>query len=468
MARSSNKVADGLLASAKDSAVHDGLRLAVPRYLDAVDALIEEDRPEEAASILAELLAAKEKKRGFFLGKREENALGDQRLAVAQRYAQLTRDAAPTEASLDVLNQLALDFPDDVDVRLTNAEALRQSGYLLDALDEFKYCASMLPEDTQLVVRIAELYSQLGQPDEAVARAKRAIALHARSGNDAGVATVAVRMLDYAPSAFEDSLDAFGSLSADGLAKNLSQLNSVTNAFARSDIKEPERRSAVVARVAACYEKLLQRDRSNQALWKSLAMVDSAAADEVRRRLDGKAGAAAPASQQAPKSVTALQPAPEPTPAKPVAAAPSTPPAAAPVERSSARAEGPSAPQSPVAGESPTAAPPVRRAVAAGGLSAFAKRKALELFANSEYEASSVQLERVVKMSPDVEALEMLLECYLVLGRHAEAARVGLQLANAELAAGNRPGAIATLTTLGKKIADPVVEQRRVELMQNK
>ena len=92
----------------------------------------------------------------------------------------------------------------------------------------------------------------------------------------------------------------------------------------------------------------------------------------------------------------------------------------------------------------------------------------MELFANSEYEAASVQLQRVVKMSPDVEALEMLLECYLVLDRHDEAAQIGVQLADAELAAGNRPGAIATLTTLSKKIANPTVEQRRVELMQNK
>ena len=104
---------------------------------------------------------------------------------------------------------------------------------------------------------------------------------------------------------------------------------------------------------------------------------------------------------------------------------------------------------------------------AAGGLSAFAKRKALELFANSEYEAACTQLERVVKMSPDVEALEMLLECYLALERLDDAAHVGVQLADAELAAGNRPGAIATLTTLSKKVADPTVEQRRVELMQN-
>ena len=70
MAPSNRNTADELLESAHGSAVHDGLRLAVPRYLEAVDALISEQRREEAMSILAELLSAKEKRRGFFFGNR--------------------------------------------------------------------------------------------------------------------------------------------------------------------------------------------------------------------------------------------------------------------------------------------------------------------------------------------------------------------------------------------------------------
>ena len=327
MARSNSKVADGLLASAHDSAVHDGLRIAAPKYLEAVDALVAEGRSLEASSVLAELLAAKEKRRGFFLIKRKDNPLGDSRPAVARRYAELTRGTNPTEQSLDVLNQIALEYPDEPAVRIANAEALYKAGYLLDAFDEFKYCRTIAPDDASVAEQMAEIDVKLGRGAKA------------------------------AP---------------------------------------------------------------------PVADAPSAAAE-------------APVVDAVPVAAAPPEPVVEPTPVA----------AETPVAEPTAVAE----------------ATPARRSPTAGGLSAFAKRKAMELFAASEYAAAAAQLERVVKMTPDVESLEMLLECHLALERHAEAARVGVQLADAELAAGNRPGAIATLTTLSKKIADPTVEQRRVDLL---
>jgi len=221
MAPSNNRVADGLLASAHDSAVHDGLRLAVPCYLEAVDALIAEDRRDEATNVLAELLVAKEKRRGFFLGKRDQNPLGNQRPSVATKYAQLTRGFAPTETSLDVLNQIAIEFPDDFDVRVANAEALRQSGYLLDALDEYKYCKTLRSGDVDLDATLGEIYRQLGRDEDAVAQARQALSEYAKAGNDDAVSNLAVRMLEYAPNAFEESFDAFASFSAQTLEKHL-------------------------------------------------------------------------------------------------------------------------------------------------------------------------------------------------------------------------------------------------------
>jgi Flp pilus assembly protein TadD len=352
MARSSNKVADGLLASAHDSAVHDGLRLAVPRYLEAVDALVAEGRRPDASVVLAELLAAKEKKRSFFQIKRKENPLGDTRPDVARKYAKLTRGTAPTEESLDVLNQIALEYPDDSQIRIANAEALRRAGYLLDALDEFKYCKTLAPEDPEVDVQIGELNVQLGRADRVAAAQK------------------------------------------------------VAEPIEPEPLPKPN--AAVAPLVSA---------------------------------------------------------APPPAPVAPPPASVAAPPA--PVASSPASAVPPMVEPESVPAAAPEPTSPVRRSPTAGGLSAFAKRKAMELFANSEYAAASAQLERVVKMSPDVESLEMLLECYLALDRHDEAARIGVQLADAEVAAGNRPGAIATLTTLSKKIADPTVEQRRVDLMKN-
>ena len=468
MAPSNNKVADSLLESAHDSAVHDGLRLAVDRYLEAVDALIAEDRGDEASAVLAELLSAKEKRRGFFLGKREQSPLGNQRATVASKYGRVMRDAAPTEASLDLLNLIAMEFPDDIDIRLTNARQLHQAGYLLDAVDEFKYCKGLRPGDLDLDVALGKLYVQLGRPDEAATQTQQAVARYVKSGNDDAAAGLSRRLLEFLPEGFGESLDAFASLTPVTLAARAEQLNAVSAAFVAAPPSDPAQRAAVVAKFGACYEPLLARDRANQALWQALSAVDASAADEIRRRLDGQAAAAAqpaapepPVTASTPASAGVLQPPSTPTPVV-------TPVAAKHVDETPQPVE-PSQPAAEAAAPAPVPAPEVpKRPAAAGGLSAFAKRKALELFANSEYEAATVQLERVVKMSPDVEALEMLLECYLALEKLDEAARVGVLLADAELAAGNRPGAIATLTTLSKKVTDPALEQRRVELMQSR
>ncbi len=397
MARSSNKVADDLLTSARDSAVHDGLRLAVPQYLGAVDALVAEDRKDEARGVLAEMLAAKEKKRGFLFAKREQSALGDQRQAVAVKYAQVVLGLPPTEESLETLGQLAVEFPDEIDIRLANARALADAGYLLDALDEYTYCGSHRADDADIPAAIAVLLTRLGRT--------------------------------------ADAATAFAKLSSQTLAAHRSDLAAAVELAAQTKFEDDAARAAAVSQLRSACDSI-----SDAAL---ASRLDAIAPKPVEPSVAEPAPAAAvTASETAPPAPAANATAVETTPAQPQA-----PPAAAP------ETDGVAA-----------ATPQVRRP-AAGGLSAFAKRKAFELFANSEYEAAAVQLERVVKMSPDVEALEMLLECYLVLERHAEAARTGVQLADAELAAGNRPGAIATLTTLSKKIADPNVEQRRVELM---
>jgi tetratricopeptide (TPR) repeat protein len=428
MAPSSSNTAEALLSSARDRAARDGLRAAVPAYLEAADALVDAGKKDDAAGVLAELLASKEKKKALFFTREVANPLGAQRIDVARRYAEIVHGELPSEASLDAIGQLALQFPDDVGILRSNAEALRLAGYLLDSLDEYKRCVSLAPNDVDLVVRLCDLYAQLGRADEAAGRAASAVESFASHGDDAAVALLAVRMLQYAPEGFEQPFDAFASLAAEALARNKASFDETVAAFERSPIADPARRRPIVSRISACYAKLLARDRDNQTLWKELSDVDAAASVEVRGLLEPRSTA----------------PVPAPAPALPPADGAAT------------------------VAQTPVEAPPPRKPAAASGLSAFAKRKAMELFANSEYEAASAQLERVVKMSPDVESLEMLLECYLALDQHDKAARVGVALADAELAVGNRPGAIATLTTLSQKIADPVIEQRRVELMQNK
>ena len=404
MARSNNKAADELLTSAREAAALDGLRLSVPQFFEAIDALIGEGRSQDAQEILVEMLSAKEKVRGFFLGKREQSALGKERPTVANRYGRVVFGSAPSEQSLDMLNQLSLEFADDFDIRIANAEALRQAGYLLDSLDEFQTCKSMRGEASGVDLKLADVYAQLGR--------------------------------------FDESADALLSIDADDLARRRTVFDGIVAAFTASDSTDNAARKATADKLADTFEKLLRRDSSDAALWKALGEMEPSAADAVRARLNGMPTPArhdvAPLTPAAPAPAAAKVP-------ESVLAAPSA-------DGVTAAASVPEAPKRP----------------SVSGLASFTKRKALDLFASGEFEAASRQLERVISMSPDRDALEMLLECYLALERHDDAARIGVRIADEDVAAGNRPAAIATLTSLSKKIADPKVEQRRVELMQSK
>jgi len=309
--------------------------------------------------------------------------------------------STPTEQSLDILNQLALEFTDDFDVRIANAEGLRQAGYLLDSLDEFQTCKSMRGDASGVDLKLADVYAQLGR--------------------------------------FDESADALSSVDVDDLARRRAVFDGIVAAFTASDSTDNAARKVTADKFADSFERLLKRDASDASLWKALSEMDPSAADDVRARLNG-----------------------QPMPVRDGAMLANVPPAAAALQQPEIR------PATIVDGAAAAPVPAAAKRPSVSGLASFTKRKALDLFASGEFEAASRQLERVVSMSPDRDALEMLLECYLALERHDEAARIGVRIADEDVAAGNRPAAIATLTSLSKKIADPTVEQRRVDLMQSK
>ena len=236
MAHSSSSSADALLASAHEAAHEGGLRNAVPQFVEAVDALAAAGRTSEAQDVLAELLAAKEKVRGFFLGKREQSALGNQRATIANKFARVAKDATPTETSLDVLNGLALEFPGDFDVRLANAEALCHAGYLLDSLDEFKHVQSMRFGDPDVDIRVAGVYSQLGR--------------------------------------FDDAADALSTMDGDAVAQRREAFDAIVSAFARSDGSNAAARRSTAGDFATTFEKLIARDPLDASLWQSLTDLD--------------------------------------------------------------------------------------------------------------------------------------------------------------------------------------------------
>ena len=84
---------------AVETAAKEGLRASVPLYIAAAEAFAQEDRPAQSVELLAELLRAKEKRRGF-LGRVEKNPLGNERLRVGIKYAEFARTTSPTVRAL--------------------------------------------------------------------------------------------------------------------------------------------------------------------------------------------------------------------------------------------------------------------------------------------------------------------------------------------------------------------------------
>jgi hypothetical protein len=150
--------ASNKLAKAQELAALKGLRAAVPLYIEATDALASEKRYDSAVGVLTEVLNAREKKRSLF-GSKQVNPLGPDRAIIAKQFAKMTRGGQVNDKLLELLSLVAVENPDDPDIRLANAEGLYRSGYMADAIDEYRYCEKLMPDDGALVARLGELYA---------------------------------------------------------------------------------------------------------------------------------------------------------------------------------------------------------------------------------------------------------------------------------------------------------------------
>ena len=166
--------ASSKLTKAQEIAALKGLRAAIPFYVEATNALAEERRHDAAVGVLAEVLNAREKKRSLF-GSKEVNPLGPDRSIVAKQFARMTRGGQINDSLLELLSQLALENPDDPEIRLANAEGLYRAGYMADAIDEYRYCQKLIADDGTLVARLGELYGVMNRNAEAVDNLRQGI-----------------------------------------------------------------------------------------------------------------------------------------------------------------------------------------------------------------------------------------------------------------------------------------------------
>ena len=329
---------------AVETAAKEGLRASVPLYIAAAEAFAQEDRPAQGVELLGELLRAKEKRRGL-LGRVEKNPLGPERVRVATKYCEFSRTTSPTEDSLEMLADLAAEFSDVAIVRRAEADALRNAGYASDAIEEYRYCWKLEPDEGDIPVRLSELYAALGRNDEAIDHLRKGIALHAASGQFEQVADRAMRFIDINPDELDDVFSSMALIPGDVLKKHVPSLDHLGVLVRRDPSREPEWRRRMEQRLVDLYARVLEADNRNGAARRGINVLGPQYLTEVENKLRN-APKPAPAAATAPAPVAEPPPAPAPPAQAPAAQTPPAQPAPVPAKPE------PAAPQAAEAEES--------------------------------------------------------------------------------------------------------------------
>jgi tetratricopeptide (TPR) repeat protein len=473
VSQSSSKV-----ARAQEVAALKGLRAAVPLYVDATDALASESRWEAAVSILAEVLNTREKKRSLF-GSKEVNPLGPDRAVIGKHFAKLTRHAEMNDSILELLGALATENPDDPLIRLANAEGLYRGAYMADAIDEYRYCEKLIPDDGAIQARLGELYAIMSRNAEAVDYLRRGIGelMQARHFDD--VPAFAKKLLEVSPQAAPDVLRWLESFPEDAFSAHRADITSVVDRAREAGLDD--------ARWANIEERL--------AVLPARAITTTSRLSETEPQVVGEYTAPAevaaepPVPHEAETSLETVPPVAEPVHASSSAwdDVSNVEPASedeirilfgAPAETSETRQSQPASPNGLSAGGKPAPATPgytpsvsigSTQPTAAGGLppglAAFTRRKGDTAYAAGDFAGAAASYERLMKAVFDRDVAANLVECYLGLERFDDAVALGLQLADNYAEGDELDKALSMLAMIMEHTSNPAVEQRHSELL---
>jgi tetratricopeptide (TPR) repeat protein len=471
--------ASSKLAKAQEVAALKGLRAAVPLYVEATDALAAEGRYDAAVGVLAEVLNAREKKRGLF-GSKDVNPLGPDRAIMARQFARMTRGGTTiNDDLLELLSQLAVENPDDPDVRLANAEGLYRAGYMADAIDEHRYCQKLIPDDGALVARLGELYGIMNRNTEAIEHLRQGIGELMQAHHFGEVAFFSNKLIELSPQSASDVQRWVGSLPDAALQAQRAELNTLIESVREKGLDDGhwstlERRVAGLPELARAARV---EDRASDAPEDVDTHVDVAptsstpvethtVADEPEPVWGSKTGNVQ-VSRNAWADVANVEPASEDELTMLLGPPAHRTSEAAADTREPAESERPAAAASTTNGApaAPARAPRPAGATLPPGLAAFTRRKADAAFKAGDFALAAQSYERLIKGSFEAEVAAPLLECYLGLERFDDASALVLQLADHYEAAGELDQAVAALALVLEHTNNPDVERRHAELL---
>jgi Flp pilus assembly protein TadD len=443
--------ASSKLAKAEEIAALRGLRAAVAHYVDATDALAAERRADAAVAILAEVLAAREKKRGLF-GTKDVDPLGPDRAVIGRQFAKLTRLAQINDDVLEVLAQLATEQPDDPGIRLANAEGLYRGGYIADAIDEYRFCEKLIPDDPAIVARLGALYAEAGRGPEAEQYLQRGIGDLMQAQRFDEVPSFALTFLRVAPHAHQEVARWLESLPDESLAGQHEIVGQILDSVREMGL-EDARWAGVKARSGALAGYVVQAGSEDMppqwsarddfvedvqtpacetgadAAWEDAGRPDDAVPSSGWHSADvpdtgvrdlADAGAAWSDGADSEESLDVGR-----QPASPELEPETAPPVEIPCEPAAANGSSSHAPPASEGFTSRVSIGSTQPTAGGGlppGLAAFTRRKADAAFAAGDFAAAVVGYERLHRASFDPDVAARLAACYESLGRLEDAA----------------------------------------------
>lgn len=489
--------ASSKLAKAQEAAALKGLRAAVPLYVEATNAMAAEERCDAAVAVLMDVLNVRERKRSLF-GSKEINPLGPERPVVGKQFAKLTRTSKVTDPILELLGTLANENPDDPTIRLANAEGLYRAGYMADAIDEYRYCEKLIPDDGAIVARLGELYAIMSRNSEAVDYLQRGIGELMQSQRFDDVPEFAQKLLEVSPQAASDVSRWLESLSEDAFSRQRERITRVLETArdlglddARwSPVEErlaalPEEAPPAAPRMELCEEPAEhepaaagpeEQTPARQAMSARETEPEPQTSAETQEREAHWAGTqpsgVAGTSANVWEDVSSVEPASDDEmrilfgPAEPTEQGEAV--AGFGNGLTSGARSQPAAPSAP-ATYTPSVSIGSTQPTSAGGLppglAAFTRRKADTAFNAGDFAGAAASYERLMKAGFDPAVASPLLECYLGLERFDEASSLGLALADHQADAGDLERAVSTLALVLEHTSDPTVERRHSELL---
>lgn len=424
--------ADNAWAQAQATAHRDGAQGAASLYLQAAHAYVAEGRAPIALSVLVEVLFPKEKKRGLFRRK-ETDSLGPERARLATTFAEIARQVPASESTLEMLGQLAIDMPDAPVVRLANAEKLRESGYLVDAAEEFRYYSHLAPDDGAALASLSQLYATLERPEQGLEYLRSAVDAFARTGDVDAAARSVLSYLDIEPAAVAE----------------------IPNVLFFLDVDQEAHAAALTGLALWLRARKMPSAREREAVTKMLGAVDQ----RIRELGGAKATPAWSLQNEVAVSRPTTHARTEATSVRPEQHVTSEAPAPAQEERQSPPSDRDHAVKAAVKA-SESRKPPA----AAAALTSFTRRKARQLFDAGDIAGAAECYERLAKMDGNVEDMRALVRCYAALNRTPDAVAHGIRIADQQAGAGDLQAAFDTLTWLLTVAPDADVMSRRAEL----